>query len=159
MTAWRTLVALGCLVLLGCGGDAGANEAEPVYQIRASDPEMNEAKARAIATLPEFYAHLARPAADETEFMVKFDIVPGDEVEFVWATDLDRSTSPMTGVLVNQPEQTAHRIGQRVPIPEAVIIDWTYRKGRVTQGGLTNRVLLERMPADEAASFRNYLGW
>ena len=120
---------------------------------------MNAAKARAIASLPEFYARLARPAADETEFMIKFDILPGEDAEFVWAADLDRSASPMTGVLLNQPEQTAHRIGQRVPIAEADIIDWTYRKGRVMQGGFTNRVLLERMPPDEAAAFRNYLGW
>jgi uncharacterized protein YegJ (DUF2314 family) len=65
----------------------------------------------------------------------------------------------MTGVLINQPERGPHRIGQRVPIPEADIIDWTYRKGRVMQGGLTNRVTLAHLPPDEAASLRNYLGW
>jgi uncharacterized protein YegJ (DUF2314 family) len=62
-------------------------------------------------------------------------------------------------VLVNKPEATDHRIGQRVPIAEADIIDWMYRKGGKMQGGYTNRVLLERMPAEDAASFREYLGW
>ena len=112
---------------------------------------MNAAKARGIASLPEFYAHLAHPGAGETEFMVKFDIVPGDRAELVWARDLDRFTSPMTGVLVNQPEETADQVGARVPLPEADIIDWSYRRGRVAQGHFTTRVLLRHMSPDETA--------
>jgi len=159
MAAWRTLAALGFLLALGSVSQAGASQTEPIYQIQADDAEMNAAKAHGIASLPEFYARLAHPGADEREFMVKFDIVPGDRVEYVWATNLDRSTSPMTGVLVNQPEETADRIGTRVPIPEADIIDWSYRRGRVTQGNFTTRVLLQHMPPNEAAAIRNYLGW
>ena len=136
-----------------------AKDQEQVYDVRADDPEMNAAKAQGIATLPEFYRHLASPGADETEFMIKFDILPGDDAEFVWATELDRSAVPMTGVLVNQPIHTEHQIGQRVAIAESDIIDWTYRRGRVMQGGFTNRVLLGRMPADEAAEMRAYFGW
>ena len=165
MTMMRAIGALGCLLVLGCDNNVGANQANqasepaPVYQVRSEDAAMNGAKARAVAALPQFYARLARPAPDETEFVIKFDIVPGDEAEFVWAAELDRRAVPMTGVLINQPVQTRHRMGQRVPIPEAAIIDWMYRKGRVMQGGFTNRVLLEHMPADEARSLRDYLGW
>jgi len=159
MTLWRMTPVVGFLLALGCDGQAEANEQEPIYQVAAEDKEMNAAKAKAIASLPEFYARLAQPTTGTTEYMIKFDILPGEDAEFVWATDLDRAGAPMTGVLVNQPEATDHRIGQRVPIPEADIVDWTYRKGGVMQGGFTNRVLLERMPADEAESFRKYLGW
>ena len=158
MTIWRIAPVLGVLLALGCGGPAEANQEEPIYQVPAEDNEMNAAKAKAVATLPDFYARLARPG-NATEFMIKFDILPGEDAEFVWATDLDRSSSPMTGVLANQPEQTSHRIGQRVPIPEADIIDWMYRKGGVMRGGFTNRVLLGRMSADEGAAMREYLGW
>jgi uncharacterized protein YegJ (DUF2314 family) len=159
MIARRTLAAFGTLLLLGCEANTGSNQAETIYRVSPEDAEMNAAKARAIATLPEFYAHFAHPQADETEFLIKFDILPGEDAEFVWAGDLDRTVVPVTGVLINQPERGPHRIGQRVPIPEADIIDWTYRKGRVMQGGLTNRVTLAHLPPDEAASFRNYLGW
>jgi uncharacterized protein YegJ (DUF2314 family) len=65
----------------------------------------------------------------------------------------------MRGTLLNQPEQVAAKPGDRVEIAEGDIVDWTYRKGRVMQGGFTNRVLLGRMPADEAAAYRAYLGW
>lgn len=91
--------------------------------------------------------------------MVKFDIDPTDRAEYVWAEELDRSGRVMTGILVNQPVQTDDRLGDRVSIPEARIIDWSYRVGRVTQGSFTNRVLLGRIPAKEAESMREYLGW
>jgi uncharacterized protein YegJ (DUF2314 family) len=91
--------------------------------------------------------------------MVKFDILPGEDDEYVWAEGLDRSSTPMTGILLNQPEETEHVLGQRVPIPEGDVIDWSYRKGRVVQGGFTSRALLRHMPPDEAAAMRNQLGW
>lgn len=132
---------------------------ETIISVSGDDAEMNAAKAQGRATLPEFYRRLASPAADEREFMVKFDIDPSDEVEYVWATDLDRSGTPMTGVLVNQPVNTSDHIGDRVRIREADIIDWAYRRGRVVQGAFTQRVLLPRMDAAEAQAVRDYLGW
>ena len=151
--------AFALLLALGSATAATAGEQQRIFDVAADDAEMNAAKARAIASLPTFYQRLADPAADEGEFMVKFDIVPGDEVEFVWATDLDRSRVPMTGTLINEPELSAHRPGDRVAIAEGEIIDWTYRKGRVMQGGFTNRVLIERMPPELAAQYRAQLGW
>ena len=60
---------------------------------------------------------------------------------------------------MNQPEATDHQLGQRVPISEGDIIDWSYRKGRVVQGGFTSRELLRHMPPEEAVAMRNQLGW
>jgi uncharacterized protein YegJ (DUF2314 family) len=130
-----------------------------ILAVRGDDPEMNAAIARSRAELAAFYARMANPGAGETRFLVKFDIVPGSEAEFVWAGDLDRSTSPMTGILLNQPALTQHRVGQRVPITEDAVIDWTYRRGSVTQGGYTQRVVIGRLPPDEAARVRAYMGW
>ena len=91
--------------------------------------------------------------------MVKFDIVAGEEAEFVWATELERSGGRMTGVLVNQPEYTDDRLGDRVNIAEADIIDWAYFRGAVMQGAFTNRVLLDRLPPEEAEQLRRAYGW
>jgi uncharacterized protein YegJ (DUF2314 family) len=155
-------IGLGFASLLLAAAAAPALAAEPkekIYQVEAADPEMNAAKARAVAELPAFYRALAAPSAGEGEFMVKFDIVPGEEVEFVWAGQLDRSSRPMEGILLNQPEEVSGKPGDRVEIAESDIVDWTYRKDGVMQGGYTNRVLLGRMPADDAAAYRAYLGW
>jgi len=155
-------IGLGLAYLLLAASPAPLLAAEPkdrIYPVEATDAEMNSAKAKAIAELPNFYRALAAPAADESEFMIKFDIAPGEAVEFVWANRLDRSSRPMTGILLNRPEQAAARPGDRVRIAEGSIVDWTYRKNGVMQGGYTNRVMLGRMPPDEAAAYRAYLGW
>ncbi|HEY0013542.1 MAG TPA: DUF2314 domain-containing protein [Allosphingosinicella sp.] len=130
-----------------------------IIGVPSDDAEMNAAIARGRAGLQGFYRRLASPRAGDSEFMVKFDIDPTDGVEFVWAADLDPSARPMTGTLLNQPIQAGGRRGDRVSIPEDAVIDWSYRVGRVTQGSFTNRVLLGRLPAADAASYREYLGW
>jgi uncharacterized protein YegJ (DUF2314 family) len=147
------------LLLAAAAPSLAAEPKDEIYQVEADDSEMNAAKARAKAELPAFYRALAAPSADEGEFRVKFDIVPGDEVEFVWAGQLDRSSRPMTGILLNKPEQAAGKPGDRVKIAEGDIVDWHYRKGGVMQGGHTDRVLLGRMPAADAAAYRAYMGW
>lgn len=141
------------------GAEAVGQEQERIVNVEASDPQMNAAKARAIAELPDFYRHLARPGAGEDRFMIKFDIAPGDAVEYVWANDLDRSTTPMTGTLLSRPVQTDDQPGARISIAEADIIDWLYIRNGVAQGAYTQRVLLDRMPSDEAAALRENMGW
>lgn len=155
--AWTMIAALA---LAGAGAPpAAAAEQDTIVNVPADDAEMNAAKERGRATLPDFYRRLAAPAGDESDFMVKFDIDPSNAVEYVWATQLDRSRTPMTGVLTNQPVTTADRRGDRVAIREADIIDWAYRRGGVVQGAFTQRVLLLRMDPAEAQAVRDYLGW
>lgn len=152
------LVVAFALALAGAG-TASAQEQEQIAPVRADDAAMNAAKAKAIASLPDFYGHLAKPAGDETQFMLKFDILPGEDAEFVWASGLELSGGSIRGVLVNQPAYTDDKIGDRVTIAEADIIDWAYFKGTVLQGGYTNRVLVDLLRADEAEQMRRAYGW
>ncbi|HYG29459.1 MAG TPA: DUF2314 domain-containing protein [Allosphingosinicella sp.] len=139
---------------------ATAQAEEPIYQVRSDDAAMNSAIAEGRRTLPSFYRRLAAPQAGDRDFMVKFDIDPSDRFEFVWAVSLDRSGSPMTGILINQPVNTGDRPGDRVRIAESSIIDWGYRTSSgVMQGNFTNRVLLRQMPPAEADDYRRFLGW
>ncbi len=158
MTALAMTLAQPNAAAAGQPGEAEAGS-DTIIQVSSDDPEMNAAIARGRSTLAGFYRRLAAPQGDDGEFMVKFDIAPGDEVEFVWAAELDRSRTPMTGILLNQPVYTKDRIGTRVAIPEDRIIDWGYRSNGVMQGSFTNRVLIGRMPSEQAASFRQFLGW
>lgn len=152
------LLALA-LAFGGGAGMASAQERETIVNVDSTDAAMNAAKAKAIATLPGFYARLAAPGRGESQFMIKFDILPGDDAEFVWATDLQRSGGSMTGVLINQPAYTDDKLGDRVRIAEADIIDWAYFRGKVLQGGYTNRVLLTLLPPDQAEALRRNFGW
>jgi uncharacterized protein YegJ (DUF2314 family) len=147
-------------ILLALGSAAaGAQEPERIIGVKPDDSAMNEAEALAIATLPDFYAHLAAPRADESQFMLKFDILPGEGAEYVWANELIRSGGSISGVLMNQPAYTDDKLGDRVPIAEEDIIDWAYFNRRILQGGYTNRVLLGHMSPEEAEEWRRAFGW
>jgi uncharacterized protein YegJ (DUF2314 family) len=156
------------MILIMMAAWAAAVTAEPVSAqgtedriigFSPADAEMNAAIAKGQATLPDFFGHFAQPADDEGEFMVKYDIVPGDEAEFVWASLQARSGATLSGTLINQPEYTKDMLGDQVIIQQADVIDWAYRKGRVMQGSFTTRVMLAHMPEAEAAEYREGLGW
>jgi uncharacterized protein YegJ (DUF2314 family) len=162
MTGWRAIGGLALLLGASGAGIASAQKPNPdiIVNVAAADPEMNAARDRAVAELPDFYRHFANPGAGEDGFMIKFDIIPGERAEFVWAGEIDRSTTPMTATLLNQPEYVdGYHIGQRVPIAEADIVDWSYFRGSVMQGGYTQRVLLNRIDPAEAARLRAQAGW
>jgi uncharacterized protein YegJ (DUF2314 family) len=155
-TGW---ILLALMLAVGGAAAARAQEEDTIVQVAAEDAEMNAAKARAIASLPGFYSRVAAPRRGDSRFMIKFDILPGDEAEFVWASELERSGGAMTGVLINQPVYTDDKLGDRVPIAEADIIDWGYFSGEVLQGSYTNRVLIKRLPAEQAEELRRAYGW
>ena len=132
---------------------------DQVISFSASDSAMSAAEDKGRATLPEFFARYSSPAADETEFMVKYDVDPTEGFEFVWASLLSRSGSTVQGILINQPVKTKDKLGDKVAIQEADIVDWGYRKAGVMQGSFTTRVMLDQMPSDEADQYRDFLGW
>lgn len=132
---------------------------DDVVLVAATDPEMEEAKEAGRASLPYFLARMSDPAEDETEFSVKFDLIDGDDAEFIWAGELRREGQRLTGVLLNEPLNDQFRVGQRVSISVDDIIDWNYIKSGVAQGHHTTRVILTRISPDQAASVRERLGW
>jgi uncharacterized protein YegJ (DUF2314 family) len=128
-----------------------------VAMVQEDDPVMAAAVKRARSQLAGFFARLAAPATGDSDFSVKFNLA--DSGEFIWAGDLRRENGRLTGALGNHPIHPDYRIGQRVEIAEAGIIDWTYLRGSVMQGHHTTRVLVDRMEPERAAAVRSALGW
>ena len=93
--------------------------------------------------------------------MVKFDILPGDNNEYVWASELDRSSTPMTGVLMTPAAaKAAHQLRRsasrsRKPTSST----GRYRKAAVVQGGFTSRACSATCAPEDAAEMRNASGW
>jgi uncharacterized protein YegJ (DUF2314 family) len=165
----KIIIAAAALAI-GCGAPAAAvaQKSQPdraeasegrsdIVQVSSEDAEMNRAKAEARAGLPAFMAHLARPGAGEEGFSVKFDL--GRTGEFIWASELSRENGRLSGALANEPVDSRYRLGQRVIIPEADIIDWTYRRSGRAEGHFTTRILLPRLEPAQAAEVRAALGW
>jgi uncharacterized protein YegJ (DUF2314 family) len=163
----KTKLAVGLLAAACISGAVWAQQGKPrdntdggtIVDVRRGDPEMAAAVRRSRAELPAFYARMAAPGSDESGFRVKFDIVPGDGAEMIWAGELDRSRTPMTGRLVNQPERVPLQRGDRVSIPEDMIVDWSYMRGDVMEGAYTQRLIVDRMPPEQAAEWRRQFGW
>ncbi|WP_034160075.1 DUF2314 domain-containing protein [Sphingomonas sp. ERG5] len=159
---------LGLALVAGCSDpvrqaeaqQAGAQDAkDEVVKVAPDDPAMEAAKREGRRTLSEFWRHQAKPARDETMFSLKYDLLPGPAVEYVWASVVKRDAQGIVGELGNTPEAPGYTLGQRVRIDEGDIIDWQYRKGSRMEGHYTTRVLLDRMPPAEAQEYRAALGW
>jgi len=136
---------------------APAGERPDIVSVSTDDAEMNAAAARARSELPDFFRRLAAPGPDESNFSVKFNLAGSGEM--IWAGNLRRDEGRLTGTLSNVPEIAGYSYGQRVDIPEAAIVDWAYARDGRMMGHHTTRILLDRMPDDQAAQYRAALGW
>jgi uncharacterized protein YegJ (DUF2314 family) len=152
------IVALACAFALAT--PASHAIAEPtIIGIPATDARMEAAKAQGRATYDGFLRRMAAPEKGDQSFMVKFDLIPGPRVEFIWAADLAFDGDMLVGTLTDEPADKRFRNGQRVPIARADVIDWGYfRNGRM-EGGFTERVVIDHMPPEQAAQQRKALGW
>ena len=146
-------VALATGIAISC-----ALAEDPVINVPDEDAAMNAAIAKARAALPAFWAAMADPAPDTEGYALKVAIRDGDNVEHFWASDIQRQDGRISAVIANEP-QTVRTVqeGQRIDVPESDISDWRYkRKGKIV-GNETMRVLLNYMPAEEAAQYRAML--
>lgn len=160
MRGW--LLAFAGLVLLQSAQPAlaqAAGDGPNIARIDHDDPDMQAAVRQARQSLPAFFAKWARPADDEYGFALKFNLTPKGDAEFIWADQLKRVDGKLSGVLTDDPLAQDFKIGQRVPIADADIIDWTYFKGTVAQGHVTTKVLFKTLSREEANDVRDYLGW
>lgn len=171
-------VAIGLSIWASVGVAACSDRKDnhdPVAFVRAGDAEIAAAQKQAMESYPAFLDHLANPASDEHSFAVKFKLGVGNAVirndemmadgaetdEFIWANNLTTQDNGMTlrGEINDTPLKHGYHHGQQVIIHKDDIMDWGYSKGEVMQGNFTTRVLLNHMPAEEAASVRKLLGW
>ncbi len=157
----QILVTLFSLSLLAGAANLWAHKEkhDPIINVSATDPAMEAAKRAGRSSLPEFYRHYVSPAADESMFAVKFDLIPGPETEFIWASVKSYDGKTIIGELANAPVAEGFTLGQRVTIAAADVIDWQYQKGQRMMGHYTTRVLMDKMTAAEAEEYRTALGW
>lgn len=146
------VVILGFVVLLS-GCDRGSDD--PVYGVAADDKEMNTAIAEARSTVADFVARLQDPKSTDEGFSVKKMITDGDKVEHFWLDDISYSNGYFSGYIGNDPQSVSSiKFGQEVSVAETEITDWMYLDNGKMVGNFTLRVLLKRMPKEEADRIR-----
>jgi uncharacterized protein YegJ (DUF2314 family) len=138
---------------------AAASQGSSYIKVPNQDAEMEEAKAQARATLPQFWDKLANPGAGEEGFALKVALpYGGNSTEHIWTKDVERKDGKTTGVINNVPRDVKGiRVGQRIDIAEAQISDWMFMRNGKMVGNYTLRPLLKRMPPKDAARYRAML--
>jgi uncharacterized protein YegJ (DUF2314 family) len=147
-----TVLALG----LAFAAVALAQDQSPVIDFATGDPEMAAAKAKARATLPEFWQAFDHPGPGEEGFALKFAVPIGaDNSEHIWMLDIKREAGKITGVTGNAPrDATWMREGERVEIPEDRISDWMFMRNGKMVGNETMRPVLKHMDPRDAERYR-----
>lgn len=152
-------LALAGLLALGAAPLTATAQDSSYIRVPNEDPEMAEARAKARATLPQFWEKMDKPGPGEEGFALKVGIpYGGNSSEHIWTSKIERKDGKIFGVIDNVPRDVKTiRLGQRIEIADARISDWMYRRSGKIVGGYTIRPLLKRMPPDEAARFRAML--
>lgn len=144
-------ITLIALLLTGCGRDSD----DPVTYVADDDAQMNAAIAHARSTVGDFVARSRNPLPTDEAFGVKKMIADGNGAEHFWLTDISYTDGVFTGLIGNEPQVVQGlKLGQSVQVKSTEITDWMYiDKGKMV-GNFTLRVLLERMPEEEAQALR-----
>lgn len=117
---------------------------DKIIDAKADDQELNAARDRARARLPELRAHFARGFAEREMLAVKagFD-APGHQKEYMWVEAKSWKGLTISGTLMNPPYYVKNlKEGAYVTVNEEAVFDWIWRKpDGTTEGGETNRIL------------------
>lgn len=155
--AFLAALALGAVAAPAA---AQTQSGDNLVYVAADDADMNAAIAQGRKTLPDFFAHFAHPAGEESGFLIKYDLLPEpDRAEFIWAEVISHAPGVTIARLANTPEDARWTIGEKVSVTDREIVDWGYFRGSVMQGNFTTRALLPHMDKSAADAIRGALGW
>jgi uncharacterized protein YegJ (DUF2314 family) len=134
---------------------APAAPKERVISVLSEDKDMNAAIGKARGSLTAFWKSYAAPAANETDHALKVAVAGNGTTEHFWLTRIKRDAGKLSGVISNQPQSVKTvKVGQRYEFTEDMISDWTFKRNGKLVGNETMRVLLPRMPEEQASVYR-----
>jgi uncharacterized protein YegJ (DUF2314 family) len=128
---------------------------EKVISVLSEDKEMNAAIGKARGSLATFWKSYDAPAANESDHALKVAISANGNTEHFWLTRIKREGDKYSGLISNQPQSVKTvKMGQRYEFTADMVSDWTFKRNGKLVGNETMRVLLPRMPEEQAAVYR-----
>ena len=133
---------------------------DQTFDYRGDDAEMNEAMAKARETLPVLFENLGRP--DVKAFMLKVAVDASDAgrtLEHIWMSECRSGrVRELACIVANAPHSKNIVEGELYEFDIKEITDWAYfDDAGMMHGAYTMRVILPRLPEDQAASYRAIL--
>ena len=130
-----------------------------IYDVDSGDEEMNEAIRQSRLTFDNFLAAFNGKNASQRSFSVKMPFATEFGAEHIWLTNMDIKDGKLFGIVDNLPQSVnTVRLGDVVEIEKDKISDWFYIENDRLVGGLTIRVLRDRMSSSERKRFDRTLG-
>jgi uncharacterized protein YegJ (DUF2314 family) len=156
---------LAVLALLGAqpawAQKTGGASEDPVYNYANSDDRMNAAVAEARRFYPLFLATFRADseANRAAHYAVKLGLpTPDGGHEHVWIDNLRYEGETLVGALANIPDNLPGlAVGARVEIDDALVSDWSILTLEGMYGSFTTRIMLDDIPAGDAAQLRRVL--
>lgn len=127
-----------------------------IVSVRSADDEIENAIASARNSLPDI---LERFIAGELEaFTVKVRISDGQNTEHFWLSDPKYQDGTFTGTIEAEPQSVSGVTeGQVYEASIDDVTDWMHLRDGLMHGNYTLRVLLPRMPKQEAEKYSAHL--
>ncbi len=150
LLAWMLLL-LTALAAAGCCGGGSA-----AVDIPEDDAEIAGARYNARMSIGQFIVALGNPRPDQTLFAVKTKFTDGEQVEYMWLTDLKYENGKFVGVVDNTPTLVGNvRRGDTYSISAHEVDDWMIVENEQIVGGFSVNVVNRRQfPEEEAVRYR-----
>lgn len=135
-----------------------AQAQDPTYDYRTGDPEMGAAIDAARASLPRFRTDFRERRGESFVVKVAIPIKGADGREHIWMSLDAIEGDSFVGRLANEPQRLAPLVkGSPYRAASSMISDWGYRRDGRMYGNYTTRVMLKRIPAEQAEGLRKVL--
>jgi uncharacterized protein YegJ (DUF2314 family) len=127
--------------------DADGDHPMPIFNAANGDVVMDDAIARARASVHKFIARMIAPEPGDEGFGVKVRIAEGGRSEHMWLNEVRLSVGEFVGVLDATPRYVRSvQRGQEVRVKTSEISDWAFGNGDSMYGNYTIRVMLPSLP-------------
>jgi uncharacterized protein YegJ (DUF2314 family) len=127
--------------------------------IRSSDPEYQQTKRDAQATLDQLRSMLPADGSPRQDAMVKTEIRQGDNKAFMWLSNTRTSGTNFIAEFFEVSEAfTNYHVGDELEISEGSLLDWMVNDNGVLHGGFSIRYYRSTLPEDERDEYDNYIG-
>ena len=119
--------------------------AQDIINVAPDDPEMLEAVQQARESVDDFIQALNENEDEQTGFAVKRKFTQGDQVEYMWLTDVRYKDGIFDGQLDNDPRDLTNvQAGERFQVNKEEIWDWIIFTEDGMVGGYSVKLLLKR---------------
>jgi len=133
---------------------------DSAVEMNDEEPAMQKAMERARTGLDDFLQKVGSPPPETDYYSVKVRVREGDNLEYLWLSNLKAQGELWSGRIDNAPMIRSVKKGQSYSFAKSEIVDWTYidRTKKKIVGNFTTCALLTKETPDVAQKIQKQYG-